>query len=73
MIQQMAHNSNRIMLKARNSYLLPQQETYLKFPFPFSGTITGESTSLSIDMGVASKRIGSTRYYYRPSILKKKF
>ncbi len=48
--------SNRIMLKAEN-ISIDTSRSVPQIPIPFSGTITGESTSLSIDMGIASKRI----------------
>ena len=48
--------SNRIMLKAE-SINIDTSRNVPQIPIPFSGTITGESTSLSIDMGIASKRI----------------
>ena len=48
--------SNRIMLKAE-SINIDTSRSVPQIPIPFSGTITGESTSLSIDMGIASKRI----------------
>lgn len=48
--------SNRIMLKAE-SISIDTSRQVPQIPIPFSGTITGESTSLSIDMGIASKRI----------------
>tara|TARA_R100001460_G_scaffold21839_2_gene44458 strand:- start:192 stop:884 length:693 start_codon:yes stop_codon:yes gene_type:complete len=48
--------SNRIMLKAENIGI-DTSRNVPQIPIPFSGTITGESTSLSIDMGIASKRI----------------
>jgi hypothetical protein len=48
--------SNRIMLKAE-SININTSRNVPQIPIPFSGTITGESTALSIDMGIASKRI----------------
>ena len=48
--------SNRIMLKAE-SINIDTSRNVPQIPIPFSGTITGESTALSIDMGIASKRI----------------
>ena len=48
--------SNRIMLKAENIGI-DTSRNVPQIPIPFSGTITGESTALSIDMGIASKRI----------------
>lgn len=48
--------SNRIMLKAEG-ISIDTSRSVPQIPIPFSGTITGESTSLSIDMGIASKRI----------------
>ena len=48
--------SNRIMLKAEN-ISIDTSRNVPQIPIPFSGTITGESTALSIDMGIASKRI----------------
>ena len=44
------------MLKAEN-ISIDTSRSVPQIPIPFSGTITGESTSLSIDMGIASKRI----------------
>jgi hypothetical protein len=44
------------MLKAENIGI-DTSRNVPQIPIPFSGTITGESTSLSIDMGIASKRI----------------
>ena len=51
--------SNRIMLKAE-SININTSRNVPQIPIPFSGTITGESTSLSIDMGIATKRIDIT-------------
>ena len=44
------------MLKAE-SINIDTSRSVPQIPIPFSGTITGESTALSIDMGIASKRI----------------
>tara|TARA_R100000406_G_scaffold22122_2_gene13942 strand:- start:1885 stop:2577 length:693 start_codon:yes stop_codon:yes gene_type:complete len=48
--------SNRIMLKAEDVGISTSRQVP-QIPIPFSGTITGESTALSIDLGVARKSV----------------
>ncbi len=64
-------HSNRIMLKAE-TVTIATTRNVPQIPIPFSGTITGESTALSIDMGVASKRIG-VQGVITDQYIKKKF
>lgn len=49
-------NANRIALKAENIDINTTR-TVPSFPLPFSGAITGESTTLAIDLGMATKNI----------------
>lgn len=49
-------NANRIALKAE-SIDINTTRTVPSFPLPFSGAITGESTTLAIDLGMATKNI----------------
>ena len=48
--------TNRIALKAE-SIDINTTRTVPSFPLPFSGAITGESTTLAIDLGMATKNI----------------
>ena len=48
--------TNRIGLLC-NSISISTAKTVPSFPIPFSGTITGESTTLALDLGMASKSI----------------
>ena len=48
--------ANRIALKVE-SLNISTNRTVPSFPLPFSGMITGESTTLALDMGMATKNI----------------
>lgn len=48
--------TNRVALKAE-SVQFDTSRTVPSFPLPFSGAITGESTTLAIDLGMASKTV----------------
>ena len=49
-------NANRVALKA-DTIDISTNRTVPSFPLPFSGAITGESTTLAIDLGMATKSI----------------
>ena len=51
--------TNRIALKAE-TVDISTTRTVPSFPLPFSGAITGESTALAIDLGMATKNINLT-------------
>ena len=58
---------NRIWLHAEN-VAITTGKTVAAFPIPFSGLATGESTSLALDLGMASKTINISG-----TLVKKKF
>lgn len=61
---------NRIWLQAE-TVGISTGKTVAAFPIPFSGTITGESTALALDLGMASKTINITGVLVEQEIKKK--
>ena len=61
--------ANRIALKVE-SLNISTTRTVPSFPLPFSGAITGESTTLAIDMGMANKNIQITGVITEQTIVK---
>ena len=61
--------ANRIALKVE-SLNISTTRTVPSFPLPFSGAITGESTTLAIDMGMATKNIQITGIITEQTIVK---
>lgn len=62
--------TNRIAIKAE-SIQFDTQRTVPSFPLPFSGAITGESTTLAIDLGMASKNIAINGIITSQVVIKK--
>ena len=63
--------TNRIMLKCE-SISLDTNRSVAPIPIPFSGAVTGESQTLAIDLGIASKRI-SLNGIITDQVIKKRF
>ena len=63
-------NYNRIWLQCE-SVSITTGKTVAAFPVPFSGMVTGESTSLAIDLGMASKTINLTGIITEHEVKKK--
>ena len=61
---------NRIWLQAE-SVAITTGKTVAAFPIPFSGIATGESTSLALDLGMASKSINISGVLVEQEIKKK--
>ena len=61
---------NRIWLQAE-SVAITTGKTVAAFPIPFSGLATGESTSLALDLGMASKSINISGVLVEQEIKKK--
>ena len=63
--------TNRIMLKCE-SVNIDTNRTVAPIPIPFSGAVTGESQTLAIDLGIATKRI-SLNGIITDQVIKKRF
>jgi len=62
--------TNRIALKVE-TLDISTNRTVPSFPLPFSGAITGESTTLAIDMGMATKSISLSGIITEQTIIKR--
>lgn len=62
--------TNRVALKAE-SVQFDTSRTVPSFPLPFSGAITGESTTLAIDLGMATKTVSVNGIITDQVIIKK--